>query len=602
MWTDRDRSRRTAARLLAVAALLALPPALAAAAAPTPGIPIEEIRAGMRGHGLSVFAGAAPERFEVEVLGVLRNAQPGESFILARLSGKNLEKSGVVAGMSGSPVYIDGRLAGAVAFSWPFAEEPIAGITPIASMRSLRGGGGSAAAAVSARGASVDWRELVQPSPDRDPFAEQLARLAAWTGAEGRSGLLWSAAGFGESARARLASSLPNLAPLAGGGGESSGSAADLVPGASVAAVYVDGDLRLAATGTVTDRDGDGLLAFGHGVTGMGEIRVPLATSEVVTVFPSSFSSFKIANSGRVVGAFERDHPAGVAGTLGATAAMIPVALEFTGDGARRFAFRVAEMPPLVPVLVGIGMFGAWDATSGFAAARSVDLRLTVALAGREPLALAQSFDGLVAPNRALGFVVAVLDFLSRNDLGPVAVSGVEISVAASPEPRAWQIVAVRPDRTRVEPGAELELQLELRGWGGATARRVERLRLPRELADGRYTLLVGDGVAVDAAKLALAPAPPTNLEQVIELLRSFRSTSELAILGTLPAGGLVVGGEQLPRLPGSIRSLWSAAGARGAAPVRNAVLQHEIRASDRPLAGLIRVDLEIRRSDKGER
>jgi hypothetical protein len=186
--------------------------------------------------------------------------------------------------------------------------------------------------------------------------------------------------------------------------------------------------------------------------------------------------------------------------------------------------------------------------------------------------------------------------------MGPVAIEGVRIGLASSTELRAAQIVGVRPGRPQASPGEEIELQVELRAWDGSLSRRVERVRLPRELDEGRYTLLVGDGASIDAARLALAPAPPATLDQVLELLGSLRSARELAILGSVPSSGLAVSGDLLPRLPGSMRSIWGLAGARSATPVRNAVLQNESRPSDRPLAGVVRVDLDIRRERKGGR
>jgi hypothetical protein len=607
-----ERIRKLGAHAVLAASLLAAPVA-ADATAPVPGIPIDEVAVGMHGYGLSVFAGTEPERFEVEVLGVLRNSQPGESFIMARLSGQDLEKTGIIAGMSGSPVYFGDRLAGAVAFTWPFGEEAIAGITPIATMRGIDDAAfSSAAAGPPDRLPATTWQELLSPEPGRDRFAEQLDRLAESVGGDGRVAALWSATGFGEGARTRLGAVLPNLAPLSGrsvaavgggaGGVDPRADSAALAPGASVAAVYVDGDLRLAATGTVTDREGDGVLAFGHSVTGLGDVRVPLATSEVITVFPSALNSFKVANSGRIVGAFERDHPAGVAGRIGAEARMIPVHLEIAGERGRSFDYRVAEMPPLLPILVAVGMYGAWDSTLGFGPAKSVDLDLAIELAGRETLEISQSFDGGTAASRTLGYLLSVLDFLARREMGPVSIEGVRIGLESSSEPRAAQVVGVRPGRPQASPGEEIELQVELRAWDGSLSRRTERVRLPRELDEGRYTLLVGDGASIDAARLALAPAPPATLDQVLELLASLRSTRELAILGTVPASGLAVSGDLLPRLPGSMRSIWGLAGARSATPVRNALLQHETRPSDRPLAGVVRVDLDIRRERKGGR
>ena len=565
-------------------------------------IPVEEIHAGMRGYGLSVFKGTVPERFEVEVLGVLENQKPDGSYILARLAGQNLEKSGVIAGMSGSPVYFDGRLAGAVAFSWPFATEPIAGITPIASMRAI--GGGAEPPTLGLPGRLGTTADLAEIASGRIPVArmdEALARFARAVSNDGRSALLWGASGFGADSRSLLARYLPSAAVqlAALGGGESAAIDSALEPGASVAALFVDGDLRLAATGTVTDRIGERLFAFGHSAVGLSEISMPLATSSVITVMPSALSSFKLANSGPAVGRFERDHTYGSVGRVGESARTVPLVVRVLGPVERRFDLRLAEMPQFLPALAAIGCLGAWDVASGTGGVRSLDLTLRIELGGSPPppgLVLEQSFEGTGAASDAVGFVVAVLSYLAQNDLAPLDVRAIEVDARLAAEPRAATLTFVRPSRTRLAPGEALDLQIDARGWRGETVRWSERLVLPSGLPDGRYSLLVGDGASVDAARLALAPAPPARIEQAIDFLRSLHSTRDLVVLGVLAGAGLSTGGEVLPRLPGSMRSIWGAMGARSATPVRNAIVQNEAHRRDRPLAGLLRVEIEIRR------
>lgn len=565
-------------------------------------IPVEEIHAGMRGYGLSVFKGTVPERFEVEVLGVLENQKPGGSYILARLAGQNLEKSGVIAGMSGSPVYLDGRLAGAVAFSWPFAKEPIAGITPIAAMRAIGSGAPPATSgSLSRRSTAADLAEIASgriPAARLDETLESFARAVS---NEGRSALLWGASGFGAASRSLLARLLPSsalsLAEL--GGGERAAIDSDLAPGASVAALFVDGDLRLAATGTVTDRIGDRLLAFGHSAAGLSEISMPLATSEVVTVLPSALSSFKLANSGPAVGRFERDHTYGSVGRVGEAARTVPLVVRVLAPVERRFDLRLAEMPQFLPALTALGCLGAWDVASGTGGVRSVDLALRIDFGGtpeRPRLALEQSFEGATAAADAVGFVISVLAYLAQNELAPLEIRALEVDVRLAAELRAATLTFVRPSRTRIGPGEALDLQVDARGFRGESVRWSERLVVPSGLPDGKYSLLVGDGASADAARLALAPAPPARIEQALEFLRSLHSTSDLVILGVIPGAGLSTGGELLPRLPGSMRSIWGAMGARSATVVRNAIVQNEARRRDRPLAGLLRVDIEIRR------
>ncbi|MEZ5331614.1 MAG: hypothetical protein R2991_06085 [Thermoanaerobaculia bacterium] len=313
---------------------------VAGAAAAEPEIfPLDEVEPGLQGTGLSVFRGDTPEPFGVEVLGVWRDVSPGSSYILARLTGQGLDTSGVIAGMSGSPVYVGDRLLGAVAFSWPYAQEPIAGITPIETMRQL-----DSAEPLAPVAAPVPPPAIGLLTGDRLPESLLLDALGGLTARPlqgGSSGLLWSLSGFGEWSRDLLARGLQGGVAAAGRADDSG--AGDLEAGDAVAAVLVDGDLRLAATGTVTERSADRILAFGHPFLGLGDLRVPMARAEVVTVVPSRAVSFKLANTGDVVGAFDLDRSPGIRGRIGLTAPTIPVTVSIRGSRQRDFSLRVGS-------------------------------------------------------------------------------------------------------------------------------------------------------------------------------------------------------------------------------------------------------------------
>jgi hypothetical protein len=576
--------RRTILSLL-VAASGAAP-----AAAGAPAIGVDEIRAGQRGHGESVFVGSAPERFEVEVLGVLRDAAPGTSYILARLSGRDLERTGVVAGMSGSPVWIDGRLAGAVAFSWPFAQEAIAGITPIAAMRGVPdskpwGNGPAVPRAALA--------ELLAHRLPADPLAP-LARLAAASEALGvRPGWTWSAAGFAPPTVARLAAALPAAAPAVGGRFEAEAGA--LAAGSSVAAVFIDGDFRLAATGTLTERDGDHVLAFGHSVAGLGEISLPLAPAEVVTVLGSGFSSFKIANSGPVVGVFELDHAAGISGRIGVEPRTVPLAVTVAAPVARTFRMRLARVPSFLPTLAAVGAFGAHDSVTAAGGVEALDLALAVTLASGERVSLEQSFDGPGAATQAISFAFAVVDFLARTDLAPVELGEIAIELVPHADPRADRLVGAHPSARRVRPGERVEIVLELRGYRGEMERRSLPLTIPADLPTGRYPVLVGDAASLDAARFSIAPVEPRRLSQALALIASLGSTREVGLLGLAPEPAVEAGGQTLARLPPSVRALWAGA-ETSPRPLRTSIVQAERFAAPRPLVGAVRVDFEVER------
>lgn len=616
--------RRTLALLvpLALSALLALPAAGPAAASSSsepdapaadgmrlPTLPVDQVERGQTGYGLTVFSGTEPERFEVEVIGVLRNPDPSASYVLARLTGHGLEESGVVRGMSGSPVFIDGRLVGAVAFAWSFSKEAVAGVTPIAAMRSL----------AELPSGLLEERVPVAAGPAVEPIAPAsllagelpegfleatLATLAPRSGGPGGLGgfgdgavtaIGWATSGFGDEARSVLARSLGTTAAASGRSEEAPG---ELEPGSPVAAVLVDGDLRLAATGTVTERSGEEVLAFGHTFLGLGPLSVPMATSEILTVLPSTLNSFKIANLGPVVGAFEQDSRAGIRGRLGATAPMIPYTLRIQGVRDQEFHMRLASVPQLVPALVAASTVGGITAASFSNGPQGLDLEATFHLAGWGELPVRQSFDGPGAASGAAAHLAAFAGFLTGTSLERVEIEGIDVSLTQTPRPRTATLVGAHAERTVVRPGESVRLNLDFKGYQDETFRRSVVVTVPEDLPAGRLIMLVGDGESTDAARLSLEPAAPVTFPQALDLLRSFHSKRDLVVLQVFRGSGLSVAGSTLPRLPGSVRSIWAAASSGSSRPLAVAVEQVEADSLPFPASGIVRIDLEVRRRE----
>jgi len=588
-----------------IAVLAAVAPAAAPAAdEPVATIGIDELTRGQKGFGLSVFAGTEPERFEVEVLGVMRDVMPELSYLMVRLSGRDLERSGLVAGMSGSPVYFDGRLAGAVSFGYSFGIEAIAGVTPIDVMERLHEIANSSSPrrvpAAAHPAPSIGWEDLLKREFSADQLGEQLRRLAPRLGSGASSALQWSASGFGEQATALLRQAVGELVPWAAGAGAagamgSTPAVAELVPGSAVAVPMIRGDLRLAAHGTLTARRGDEILAFGHPVFALGAVRLPLAISEVITVLASRSNSFKLSNVGAVLGALDLDREAGVHGRLGLTARTIPVRVRLRGLMERDYAMEVVDMPLISSNLIALATLSALEVSTFAYGPQGMDFAVRFQLADHEDLVVRQSFDGQQAGLESAVYLLNFATFLAFNAYEEVKLEAVDVEFLQLERPRTATLVGAWADRTRVEPGATVRLTVELRPYRGERYRRVVTTKVPANVPDGRYSLLIGDGTSMDAARLAVERRSPESLEQALEFLRSLRSSRELVTAGLYANAGLALGGEVLPQLPGSVRAIF-AAGAPVGTPLWLTIAHEQSELQDRPVAGVLRVDVEVRR------
>lgn len=273
---------------------------------------------------------------------------------------------------------------------------------------------------------------------------------------------------------------------------------------------------------------------------------------------------------------------------------MFPLRLEIATPEPRRFDLRVARVPSISPALVAISSLAALNAASRSAGPQGLDAHVRYRLGGAEDLVLEQSFDGDQAALESVLWLFGLTAFLEQNRWQEVEIEGIEVELRQFEEPRTAELIGAHASSTLVHPGDELQLQLELQAWRGERFRHEVRLRLPSGLPEGPYFLLVGDGATIDAARFALERRRLVALPQALGLLSSLHSRRDVVVLGVLPDQGLAVAGEVLPRLPGSLQSVWSAAATGSAEPLALAIAQQHAESMSRPLRGGVRIALEV--------
>jgi hypothetical protein len=538
---------------------------------------VDDVRVGMKGQGRTVMKGTKIETFDAEVLGVLKNTSPGRDLILCRLSGLNLEKTGVIAGMSGSPIYIQGKLLGAVAYAWPYGKEPIAGVTPFCQMCGAVAFSERRALVRQARARRIGLRKALtvdglkfktitvsggyeQPKP---------------TAADG----LWmvplrtplAATGFTAHSLALLRKQCGSAGLVPMQGGATTGKVAEqekntpLQPGSPLAVSLVRGDFDLSGIGTVTHVEGKRVYGWGHPFFGSGQSQLPLMTGYIHAINPRQSISFKMGSPLRDVGVINADVSTCIAGWLNRKPDMLPVhtrVVRDDGQNVKTFRVRVVRQRALMPTLVFSVLTNSVDLEGELPEEMTAELKATIEVEGHAPILFHDTFSGPSyaggrAPAALYSQVAGVVSLMTHNSYRPVRIKRIDCETVISPGRRSAEIEAVELDSDTYAPGETLQATAIIRPHKGLRRRLRVRLPLPKDLPEGRYTATICDDPTNARATIRHNPTldSPHNLEQIFEALKVKTAVKRTNLVVRVPVRGVGVAlnGKALPELPASM-------------------------------------------------
>ena len=586
-------------------------------------MPIDEVKPGMVGVGRTIFEGAEMKDFKVHILGVLKNVQaPQRNLILARLEGGPLAETGVIAGMSGSPVYIDGRLIGAVSYSiGAFPKEPIAGITPIGEMIEATADTGGR------RGSGPQARVELPVTPERlaaairanyarvAMFADRPADVQAF-GVPASSGSQMGAllrpiatplvlSGM-DAATSDLVGSMfrdAGFTPMfsGGSGGDVSTETGPLRPGDPVGVSLLGGDGEMGATGTITHVDGDRLYGFGHPFFNFGPTAFPMTRAHVYATLPSLMSSFKIATMGDVIGTMSQDRATAIAGTLGKGPAVIPITITLDNGRAatRTFRYTAVNDQLFTPLLTYVALFNTLGNYERQFGAMTFTVKGKATFDQHADLAYEDIFTGDGTIAAAAAYVAGPVTMLLANDVEKVTLKGVELAVTTSEESRSATIERVWLDEVRPRAGRTVPLKVLTRTYRGAEKISTIPIEIPAN-AVGQLTVMVTDGRQLNQIEQRelRRSVQPTSVAQMIKVMNQSHRNNRVYVRLLTGTPGAVVNGEALTSLPPSVLAVLEGDRSGGSfTPIRSAALGEWELAMDSAISGtrVLTIDLDGR-------
>jgi hypothetical protein len=578
-------------------------------------LPLKDVQPGMKGIGRTVFHGSKIEEFDVEVLGVLRNIGPKQNAILARLSGGPLKETGVYAGMSGSPVFINGKLAGAVAFAIPFSKEAVAGITPIEEMIDIFE---EQPKPTTTQKIKLSTQQLTPahlvpkyqlpalkiPDLAAVDAPATFAKLAGQTLAPIATPI--SLSGFAPQALEQFAPQLRSLGlvPVLGGGAVPATNVADDTPlqaGSPISVQLIRGDYEASASGTVTYVNGDRIYAFGHPFLSVGFTQLPMNKDQVLTILPSLYVSSRISASTKFIGSIQQDRNTGIFGRAGQTPKMIPVKINLhtSRHVDRAFRYEIVNDKFLAPFLVNFTIFNTIVSYEKSLGDSTLQLKGKIAIKGHPEVRIEDSFSSKMnAPVHASLAVAAPVNFLLSSGFQNLELENIDLDITSSEEEREAVLDRVWYDKTKVGPGEEVQVTVFLKKDNAEEIAETYGVKIPPNLTPGPISMLISDGNALTLMDARETPNNfiPEDIGQLIKAINNFKKNDRLYVRLFRRERGAVIKGESFPDLPPSMLSIFNSKKTSGGIqPIALSPLaEYELQPTEFVVSGQRTIDLEV--------
>jgi hypothetical protein len=510
----------------------------------------------MHGIGKTVFQGDKIEDFDVEILGVLENVGPRQSLIIVRLAGELLQHTGIMQGMSGSPIYVDGKLIGALAFAFPFAKDPIGAVRPIGEMLPI-----SNETAPIRRASIAPGNNLLAAISKPEAINGQMLQIATPL----------SLGGFTSATIEHFSPQLRalGLEPRQGAGmggrvGNRMGDPSALHPGSMISVELMTGDLAVGADGTVTHIDGDKIYAFGHRFMDLGPTGLPFTRSDVLALLPNVNTSFKISSPQELMGVIYQDRNTAIAGTLGKRANLLPVEIAMARAGNTFDTYRINLIQDryLSPVLLQMAVFSAVDATERAAGPSSISLNGDIELEGRQSIPLSAIYAGEANLPLQVSLAGALpLSYLMQGGFDSVRVKKINLRLNSTDAHKQLQIEEVTASRRDVRPGETIEITTRFAGDNGLEILRKVKYEVPIGASPGTLFFSVADGSQTSIMDLRASFGSTSRTpEQLIEALHRLRSNDKAYLRVWRAEPSYIVGGEEIPDPPPSLAMILNSA------------------------------------------